>query len=98
MTANLINPPWAYGDPRAICRGCPACGSTNVARTLFGLPAFTEDLESALAMGKIVLGGCMIEIDETGHSQQPERYCNACGTGWGRWVGPQSMWPGVRTS
>ena len=96
MRANQIKPPWQFDDPRVIRRGCPSCGSTSVARISMGLPAFSEELERALASGKLRLGGCVIEFDiETGHSSDPERYCNACGTAWGRWVGPQCAWPAV---
>ena len=99
MRANLIDPPWAFGDPRTIRRGCPACGSTSVARILYGMPAYTDDVQSAFARGEIGFGGCSIELDaDTGHSLQPERYCNACGTAWGRWVGPQSPWPRGRSA
>ena len=94
MRADRIKPPWTFADPRVIRRGCPACGSTKVAMVRMGLPAFSEQLERDLEAGKIRLGGCSIVGDiDTGHSINPERYCNDCGTGWGRWVGPQSAWP-----
>ena len=64
------------------------------ARVAMGLHGYSEDLERALSSGRLRLGGCMITYDiDTGHSTDPERYCNDCGTAWGRWVGPQCQWP-----
>ena len=38
---------------------CPSCGSTRIAKIVWGLPDFTEELIKKLDDGKIVLGGCM---------------------------------------
>ena len=37
---------------------------TNTARILYGMPAFDDDLQSKLDSGKVVLGGCLIQIIE----------------------------------
>lgn len=51
---------------------CPYCGSTNIARILYGLPTFSSKLDEDIKMGKIVLGGCCEGIDD------PKRHCNDC--------------------
>jgi len=43
---------------------CPACGSKKVAKILWGLPAFSPELEIDLKEGKIVLGGCIISDND----------------------------------
>ena len=62
---------------------------------MMGMPGFTEDLEREFNEGRVQFGGCVItyDIDNGGHSSDPERVCNSCGTEWGRWVAPQSPWP-----
>ena len=46
---------------------CPCCGSIDVAKILYGYPAFgLYDNEN------IVLGGCCVEVNS------PQRYCRAC--------------------
>ena len=52
---------------------CPQCLSTSVARILYGLPAFTPELEEQLEKGEVHLGGCVISDDD------PEYHCNGCG-------------------
>ena len=52
---------------------CPKCGSTNIARYSYGLPAFDAELNEKLESGEIVLGGCCIYTDES-----PKYYCNDC--------------------
>jgi hypothetical protein len=65
---------------------CPWCGSRWVARILYGLPAFTDDVATQLDVGEVSLGGCMVSPD------QAEFRCNACGHGFRRdWA------PGVAT-
>ena len=56
---------------------CPECGSGRVARILYGLPHFSEELERKLEAGEVVLGGCMISDDD------PTRQCAECGHRWG---------------
>lgn len=57
---------------------CPACGSDNVAEILWGMPAFTEELEKELDEGNVVLGGCCITPDD------PKYECNECRCRFGR--------------
>ncbi len=59
-------------------RKCPRCGSSDVAEYLWGLPAFSEQLEKDMADHKIILGGCCI----TGND--PSAHCNTCGKDFGR--------------
>lgn len=54
-------------------RVCPACGSRNTARILYGLIMLTEKLHEQSLKGKIVFGGCGITPDN------PDRQCNDCG-------------------
>jgi len=51
---------------------CPHCYSTNIAKILYGLPAFSEELDKELKTGKIALGGCMVSDDS------PRYKCNDC--------------------
>ncbi len=51
---------------------CQYCGSTNIAKILYGLPAFSSKLDEDLKMGKVVLGGCCVTDDD------PDRHCNNC--------------------
>ena len=51
---------------------CPKCGSTNIAKYLFGLLAYSEELMKKIEKKEIILGGCLIDdIDPTHH-------CNDC--------------------
>ena len=66
---------------------CPYCGSKSTARILYGLPAFSEELQKKLDSGKISLGGCMtFEIPVNGEMVQtnPARVCNDCKKEFGR--------------
>jgi predicted RNA-binding Zn-ribbon protein involved in translation (DUF1610 family) len=54
-------------------RKCPACGAGPVARILYGMPAFSEELEEELRAGKVALGGCMVSDDD------PDWECTSCG-------------------
>jgi len=51
---------------------CPACSSKKVATILWGLPAFSPELEIDFKEGKIVLGGCVISDND------PEWQCVDC--------------------
>jgi hypothetical protein len=42
-------------------RKCPKCNSKRIASILYGMPAYSEKLESDMQEGNIVLGGCCIE-------------------------------------
>lgn len=55
---------------------CSYCGSTNVAKYLYGYIALDDELEQQLDEGKIILAGCAISEDA------PEYYCNDCGMEW----------------
>lgn len=56
---------------------CPSCGSREIARILYGYPAFDRDLEEALDEGNIVLGGCLIPMPP-----EPNRHCRNCSSEW----------------
>ena len=52
-------------------RKCPKCGSRRVAPILYGMPAFSEEMEQQLNEEKLYLGGCCISgIDPTYHCFQ----------------------------
>ena len=60
---------------------CPRCGSSNTARYLYGMPAFSEELDRDLKSGKVVLGGCCINDIEIGGRMvrlDSMRFCNEC--------------------
>jgi hypothetical protein len=61
------------GKPRG---RCPRCGSSDIARILWGYPAFDEEVERALDEGHIVLGGCLVS------GADPNRHCRACEYEW----------------
>ena len=42
---------------------CPCWSSGNVAKILYGLPDFNDDLQDKLKSGRIALGGCEINRD-----------------------------------
>jgi hypothetical protein len=58
---------------------CPKCKSRDIASILWGYPHMSPELELALKMGTVVLGGCCI----TG--SDPQWHCNACGHEWSSW-------------
>ncbi len=43
---------------------CPDCGSKRIARYLYGMPMFSDQLQADLDSGKIVLGGCELTGDD----------------------------------
>ena len=61
---------------------CPYCGSTDTARILYGMPAFSDEIKEKLDCGKIHLGGCCVMGSETEDGEMiqtdPRRYCNHC--------------------
>ena len=57
---------------------CPACGSADVARTLYGLPQYTAELTAELDAGRVLLGGCTMFEDDT------VWVCRVCAESWGR--------------
>ena len=52
---------------------CSRCGSRNVARVMYGYPAYSERLERELVTGETRLGGCVVWPD------QPKLVCHTCG-------------------
>lgn len=56
---------------------CPECGSDNIARIQWGLPAWSEELERDLEEGRVVLGGCCIS------DESRDWECRACGRKFG---------------
>ncbi len=60
---------------------CPHCGSVNTARYLYGMLAFSEEMQAKLDADKWVLGGCCIssvEINGQSVDTMPARRCNDC--------------------
>ena len=53
---------------------CPSCGSTDLARIMYGLPMESAALTNAIERREVVLGGCCVTGDD------PEWRCNACDT------------------
>lgn|GEM_PF-1991088 len=52
---------------------CPACGSDRIARILWGLPVYSQELQEQMDAGKVVLGGCCVSDFD------PCRTCLGCG-------------------
>lgn len=36
---------------------CPHCGSSNIARVLFGLPSYSDEIQRQIDAGDVVLAG-----------------------------------------
>jgi hypothetical protein len=53
---------------------CPVCGSKRIAEYLFGMPAFSKELEKEVEEGKIILGGCVTTNND------PNYACMDCRT------------------
>ncbi len=53
-------------------RRCPNCGSDKVARILWGMPTFDEELMELESRGKVFFGGCTVMMPERKH------HCNEC--------------------
>ena len=60
MEMNLNQPRFEYQHKPRVC---PVCKSKSVATILWGLPAYSEQLERDLELGKVVLGGCCVMVD-----------------------------------
>lgn len=56
---------------------CPRCGGKDTAPIMYGMPAFDDELEQALADHKIVLGGCCI------NDANPKYHCFHCDKDFG---------------
>lgn len=59
---------------------CPVCHSDDVARILWGEPAYDEQLRRNLAAGRAVLGGCRIPMED----EAPAYHCNTCQCEFGK--------------
>lgn len=57
---------------------CPFCGSQNVSLILYGLQAYSEELERQLERKEVVIGGCMI------HDEDAQWLCQDCKEEFGR--------------
>ena len=57
---------------------CPVCGSTRVARILWGLLVPDRELQLAMAAGEVIPGGCRVSDDD------PIWQCTECGASFGR--------------
>lgn len=53
---------------------CPKCGNHDTAKILYGLPCFSEELQSDLENHRIALGGCCIKGND------PRYHCFSCDT------------------
>ena len=53
-------------------RKCPKCGSRRVAPILYGMPAYSEEMEQQLKEEKLYLGGCCIS------GMEPTYHCYQC--------------------
>lgn len=43
---------------------CPVCGSEKIAEIVYGMPAFSEDLEAKIDAGEVILEGCCLPEGE----------------------------------
>lgn len=53
---------------------CPYCGSTDIARYIYGMPFLDDDMRKDLENGKLIVAGCEILPDRP----MPEKHCNSC--------------------
>jgi len=58
---------------------CPKCGSDKVAKILYGMPAFDDELEAKVDAGEVVLAGCCIPYGAPLRSHE----CRDCGFQFG---------------
>lgn len=56
---------------------CPDCKSKSSAKIIWGYVHLTSELKEDIALGKYVLGGCLV----TDHD--PKWECNSCHYRWG---------------
>lgn len=56
---------------------CPNCHGSFIAKILWGKPHFTDKLKEDLNAGRVVLGGCMVSLDDA------KWHCNDCNTDFG---------------
>lgn len=66
---------------------CPKCGSSDVAKYIYGNVMLDDKIEKEIREKKIILGGCDVTIEVDSHTGQktypPEYRCNKCKTKWG---------------
>jgi hypothetical protein len=55
---------------------CPRCGASAVAKIVYGLPAFDEELVREVEAGRVVLGGCCV------WEGMPQWRCRTCNHEW----------------
>ena len=53
-------------------RKCPSCGMKPIATILYGMPAYSVELEEKLQSGTIALGDCCVTDND------PEWECTHC--------------------
>jgi len=53
---------------------CPVCREKSGVNIIYGMPGY--DLFLAEERGEVVLGGCVIDLDD------PDRQCLQCGHAW----------------
>lgn len=56
---------------------CPRCGGTETAPIMYGMPAFSDELEQTIQNCKIVLGGCCVS------EVSPKYHCFGCDKDFG---------------
>ncbi|SCY24468.1 hypothetical protein SAMN03080606_01112 [Alkaliphilus peptidifermentans DSM 18978] len=64
-----------WGDIAMPKKKCPACGSTETVKILYGMPSY-EAFE-LVERGETVLGGCCVSDND------PTRHCKTCGQDFG---------------
>lgn len=73
LARGSLEPPSRTSPDRS---DCPKCGSTDVARLVYGLVDI-ERISEELASGRAKLAGCDVE------ESSPNWHCNGCGSEWG---------------
>ncbi len=68
-----------------MAKKCPHCGAGEAAEILYGMPAYSEELEESLKNGEVFIGGCLITGDD------PKYKCRSCGFEYGRPSGDPAL-------
>lgn len=58
---------------------CPYCGSTDIARYIYGMPAMDDEVRKDLENGKLIIAGCEIHPGKP----MPTDHCNNCNKEFG---------------
>jgi len=53
---------------------CPKCGAKTIAMILYGMPSYSEKLQSDIDSGKVILRGCCVSDED------PTWQCISCET------------------